>query len=122
MMIQAMKDQLGILTLAMKQVGISRQTHYNWMKSDEKYAQAMSEVPEMVVDFAENALFKLMQDKNPAAIIFFLKTKARHRGYIERTDHDIAPQTHTLKIISPNDSIQLGPKPETAPSVPDTKG
>lgn len=86
LMIQALKDQLGNISLACKQIGISRRTHYEWIDSDPLYKQAYEEIDEFVIDFAENALFKLIQDKNPTAIIFFLKCKAKHKGYVEKQE------------------------------------
>ena len=38
------------------------------------------------MDFAETHLHKLIQEGNPAATIFFLKTKGKRRGYVETQD------------------------------------
>lgn len=82
-MVEAMKGQLGIVSLACQEVGISRQTHYKWLKEDKNYAELIAEVPETTLDFAEHALHKLINAGNVTAIIFFLKTQAKKRGYIE---------------------------------------
>jgi len=83
--LEALKEQLGVVTSAAKQTGISRMAHYKWMK-DPEYAEEVNKIDDLVLDFAENALFKLMQDKNTAAIIFFLKCKGKKRGYIEKPE------------------------------------
>jgi len=88
-MIVAMEKALGVVTTACKTVGISRQTHYNWLQ-DPDYAAAIEDVSEVAVDFAESHLHKLIKDGNPAATIFFLKTKGKNRGYVERQEIAVA--------------------------------
>ena len=88
-MIAAMEKALGVVTTACKTVGISRQTHYNWLQ-DPDYAAAIEDVSEVAVDFAESHLHKLIKEGNPAATIFFLKTKGKNRGYVERQEIAVA--------------------------------
>ena len=88
-MIQALERSLGIVSTACKTVGISRQTHYNWLE-DADYKQAVSEVGDVALDFAESHLHKLIKDGNPAATIFFLETKGKGRGYVERQEIAVA--------------------------------
>ena len=88
-MVAAMEKALGVVTTACKTVGISRQTHYNWLQ-DPDYAAAIEDVGEVAVDFAESHLHKLIKDGNPAATIFFLKTKGKGRGYVERQEIAVA--------------------------------
>ena len=86
LMYEALTSQLGVVTAAAKLVGIDRTTHYKWLKEDENYKQWIEELPEIALDFAENALFKLMKTGTPSSIIFYLKTKGKERGYIERQE------------------------------------
>ena len=88
-MIEALEKSLGVVSTACKAMGISRQTHYNWLK-DQEYKAAVEELSEVAVDFAESHLHKLIRDGNPAATIFFLKTKGKGRGYIERQEIAVA--------------------------------
>jgi predicted DNA-binding transcriptional regulator AlpA len=88
-MIQALEKSLGIVTSACKVVGISRQTHYNWMEDDE-YKAAVMELGDVALDFAESKLHKLIDQGNPAATIFYLKTKGKERGYVERQEIAVA--------------------------------
>ena len=85
-MFESLKKELGIITAACNSTGLSRQTHYRWLKEDENYKIWIDTVPDVCLDFAENALFKLIQDRNVAATIFYLKTKGKKRGYIERPE------------------------------------
>lgn len=85
-MFEALCSSLGNITAATERVGISRQTHYNWLEEDSEYAQAMSEVEDRQIDFYETALHGLIKDKNATAVIFALKTKGKKRGYIEKQE------------------------------------
>ena len=87
-MIDAMEKSLGIVTTACKIVGISRWLHYDWMKTDPEYKSNIEDVSEIVIDFAESQLHKRMREGSDAATIFFLKCRARNRGYIEKQEMD----------------------------------
>ena len=87
-MIDAMSKTLGIVTSACKAVGITRQTHYRWMKEDQEYKAQIEELDNVALDFAESSLHKQIKDGNTAATIFYLKTKGKRRGYVERQEVD----------------------------------
>jgi Transcriptional regulator containing PAS, AAA-type ATPase, and DNA-binding domains len=89
-MLEALEKSLGVITQACKMVGVHRSTHYEWLKTDEEYKTAVEELSEVAIDFAESHLHKLIKDGNPAATIFFLKTKGKGRGYIERQEIAVA--------------------------------
>ena len=88
-MIQALEKSIGVVTTACKSVGISRDTHYRWMKEDEQYANQVQELSDVALDFAESSLHRQIQSGSTAATIFFLKCKGRNRGYIEKQDIDL---------------------------------
>jgi hypothetical protein len=87
-MIEALEKSLGVVTTACKQVGIARQTHYNWLKEDQQYKEAVDEISDVALDFAESKLHKQIGSDDTTAIIFYLKTKGKKRGYIERQEID----------------------------------
>lgn len=82
-MIGAMHQTLGNISASTRAVGISRATHYKWMKDNEKYRLSIEEAIEIDLDFSEAALRKRIQGGDTTAIIFHLKTKGKHRGYVE---------------------------------------
>jgi Bacterial regulatory protein, Fis family len=88
-MIDAMEKSLGVVTTAAKLVGITRQIHYTWLLRDPKYKAAIEEIGEVALDFAESQLHKQIGQGEVASTIFYLKTKGKKRGYIERTETDI---------------------------------
>ena len=86
LMLQALQKTLGVVTPACKSSGVPSSTYYDWTNSDEDFKKAVDEMPALALDFAESKLHSLIQDKNPTAIIFFLKTKGKHRGYVEKQE------------------------------------
>ena len=82
-MLQALEKALGIVTIAAKEVGINRSTHYEWLKTDPEYKQAVEDLDDIVIDFGESQLHKQVKEGNTTATIFLLKTKGKKRGYIE---------------------------------------
>ena len=84
--LEALERSLGIVSTACEKAGINRSTHYDWLKSDPEYKEAVRLIEERTIDFAESHLHALIKDKNPAAVIFFLKTKGKARGYVERQE------------------------------------
>jgi hypothetical protein len=88
-MLEALEKSLGIVSTACKMVDVGRTTHYQWMKDDPEYKKAVDSIQGGVLDFAESHLYKLVKEGNPAATIFFLKTKGKKRGYIERQEIEV---------------------------------
>jgi len=84
--LEVLEKKMGIVSQATKAMGLDRTTPYRWMREDEDFKDAVSEVQNVVLDFAEGKLYELVQDKNPTAVIFLLKTKGKNRDYIERTE------------------------------------
>ncbi len=84
-MLAALTKTFGIVTTACKIVQIERSTHYDWLKSDPKYAEEVKELDNVSFDFVESKLYKNIDKCDTASIIFFLKTKGRKRGYFEDT-------------------------------------
>lgn len=103
-MIQALTSSLGNVTEAAEKIGIRRETHYAWMKEDEEYKAAVDSLKNVALDFAESQLKKLMEGAerqalthdgevvtikdapNTSAVIFYLKTQGKQRGYVERQE------------------------------------
>ena len=88
LMIEALMAKLGIVAAACKAVKMSRETHYHWLKIDANYKQWVDELPDLTLDFVENALLKNIKKGNVVAQIFYLKTKGKKRGYIEKQEID----------------------------------
>lgn len=86
LMIEALTKTLGVVTSAAKIVGMERKTHYDWMREDPAYAAAVESIGDVAIDFAESQLHKSIKNGSDTATIFYLKTKGKKRGYIERSE------------------------------------
>lgn len=86
LMLEALRKSLGIVTTACKEVGIDRSTHYEWLKTDSDYKAKVEALDDVVLDFAESKLHQSINNGSDTATIFFLKTKGKKRGYIEKQE------------------------------------
>ena len=97
-MLQALENSLGVVTVACKQSDTPRSTYYKWLKEDEEFAKSVKEIENIALDFAESQLHSQMKDGNTSATIFYLKTKGKKRGYIERSELDLSSGDEPIKI------------------------
>ena len=97
-MLQALENSLGVVTVACKQSDTPRSTYYKWLKEDEQFAKDVKEIENIALDFAESQLHTQMKDGNTSATIFYLKTKGKRRGYIERSELDLTSGDEPIKI------------------------
>jgi len=82
----ALEASLGVVTTACKKAQIDRTTFYRYLKEDAEFARQVKELENVALDFAESSLHKQIQAGVPASTIFYLKTKGKERGYIERQE------------------------------------
>ncbi len=101
-MLQALEQSLGVVTVACKKADIPRSTFYKWINEDEEFAKQVREIENIALDFAESQLHKQISENSTAATIFYLKTKGKKRGYIERqeiTGAEGMPTNFQIEII-----------------------
>ena len=84
--LEALEKSLGVVTTACKKVGIGRTTFYEWMKEDEEFRNQVDDIQNIALDYAESQLHKQIGEGSTSATIFYLKTKGKSRGYIERQE------------------------------------
>ena len=72
-MIEALTKTLGNVSEACIQVGMSRNTHYEWVKDDPEYAEAVENIDVRCHEFVESKLKEQIKKGNMTAIIFYLK-------------------------------------------------
>lgn len=85
-LLEALERSLGIVTPACKEVGISRNTFYTYYREDEVFKAAVDDINEITLDFAENQLLKKIKEGSERSILFYMKYKARKRGYSDSID------------------------------------
>ena len=101
-LLEALKKSLGIVTNACERVGVGRTTYYEWYNNDEDFRNKVDDLQNVALDFAESQLHKQIAKQSTAATIFYLKTKGKKRGYIERqeiTGADGMPTNFQIEII-----------------------
>lgn len=76
----------GIISEIAKRCGVNRNTITNYAKDNPEIQAAIEQETDTFCDVAENSLLTLVREKNVSAVIFYLKTKGRHRGYTERME------------------------------------
>jgi len=84
--IKAIENSGGYVSLIADRVGCHISTVYEWKEKDGDIAEAIRREKIRQVDFAEGKLQSLIKKENPTAIIFYLKTQGKDRGYVERQE------------------------------------
>jgi predicted DNA-binding transcriptional regulator AlpA len=84
--LEAFEKNAALIQQTCKKVGIDRGTFYNWKKDNEEFAKKVEDIEEGLIDFAESKLYENIKAGESAAIFFFLKCKAKKRGYVERQE------------------------------------
>ncbi len=96
--LETLEKSLGVVTVACKQADVPRSTYYKWLNEDENFAKAVKDIENIALDFGESQLHKQIGDGNTSATIFFLKTKGKKRGYVERSELDLTSGDEPIKI------------------------
>ena len=96
------KKAFANISAACEKAKISRQTFYNWRKEDDNFNEKIEEISEGLIDFAESILHNNIRNGRTAELIFFLKTKAKKRGYTEQViiSEDSLPSGFELTDIT----------------------
>jgi hypothetical protein len=87
-MIGAIEEARGNVSLAASKLGIGRSTFYRYLKKYITAQDKLSEVREKRTDYVEDMLMGAIDKGNVTAMIFYLKTQAKDRGYIEREQRE----------------------------------
>ena len=77
------KANAGNLALTAEALGIDRSTLWQWRKQFPELENMLNDYDESLGDLAESKLMMAINEGNLTAIIFYLKTKHKGRGYIE---------------------------------------
>lgn len=96
----------GNVTEVAKALGVSRTAIYKRINNSERLQIALEEARQSLVDLAETKLRQLINEGNPAAVFFTLKTIGQDRGYIEQRHVDLTTGGQPIKGyvgISPDD-------------------
>ena len=104
-LLAALEQSLGVVTVACREAHIPRSTYYKWLNEDREFADQVADIENVALDFAESKLHNQISDNNTSATIFYLKTKGKNRGYVERqeiTGAEGMPTNFQIEIIGSN--------------------
>ena len=82
---KAIVKAFGNLSIAAKSLQVDRHTIYKWIE-EEGLEQAVIDGRNSRIDFVESKLDQKIDGGDTTAIIFFLKTQGKSRGYVERQE------------------------------------
>ena len=89
-LLKALQETQGLIYHACKKAGnISRSTYYRYVREDPEFAKAVEDIKEAQVDYVEGQLIKNISKGKETSIIFYLKSKAKNRGYTEKSLLDV---------------------------------
>lgn len=107
---QAIIKAHGILTGAAQALGCTRQTVDNYIKKYKTVRDAYAQATEITLDFVETEFLKKIRSGDTTAMIFYLKTRGKHRGYIERQELTGADGKElTVRIVYDDTDINSSP-------------
>ena len=96
--IEALRNNLGHISNSCIAANISRKTYYRWLDDDKDFKEDTEHIQESLLDLAECKLLENIENNENTAIIFYLKTKGKKRGYIEKQE---------LEVVKPIDDVEL---------------
>ena len=90
-----LENSRGLVMTACRKADISRNTINRWRHSDPEFNERCQDVEEGEGDKVEFSLKKLLDADDLTAIMFYCKTKLKHRGYSERDN--VGDDSQTVK-------------------------
>lgn len=101
--LQELANANGFIMTACDNTGVSRTTIFRWRNSDPEFDSAVQDVEERQGDKIEGYYHEHLEARDLTAILFYLKTKLKKRGYSERDnvgDDSQPPKERKSKILS----------------------
>ena len=88
-MLEALKHSMAIVTPALEMIGLPRSVYYNWLKTDPGFREEVANIEESRYDFVETKMMNRINEGSDTMLIWYSKTKMKHRGFIERTEVEV---------------------------------
>lgn len=96
--LEALQNNAGNITKACEDAGFAVSSFYNWKNTDEEFRKAVEEIDNVQFAFVEGKLLELVDNLNPTAVIFYLKTKGKDRGYKETSEVKLDTKEFEIKV------------------------
>ena len=88
-----------------EKVGMSRRNFYYWMERNPKFREAIEDAEESNIDMVETKLKQAILNNDMTAIIFFLKTMGKKRGYVEQIEQKVEVNPFQQLMMSLPDDV-----------------
>lgn len=98
--IKAIRDHHGIVSVVADALGVDRSAVYKMRDRHPTVATALEEARERMTDTVESKLLQRIDAGDTTAIIFYLKTQGKARGYVERQELDVTSGGEKLKALT----------------------
>lgn len=85
-LIPAIEEANGNLSLVARRLNVDRSTVYKFIADKTTIQQALKDAREKMIDNVESTLYSKALGGDTTAMIFFLKTQGKSRGYVERQE------------------------------------
>lgn len=95
---QALESGGGFLSVAAETLGCTRKTIYNYLDKYPQLKEVCEDIRERYLDLGESELIKKIKKGSTPELIFFLKTRGKGRGYVEKQELDISSGNEPIKI------------------------
>ena len=110
--ITALQQSGGIMAHAARKLGLERSTLHKRIHENPKLMESLEAAKERNLDLAESKLMQAINDRELTAIIFYLKTQGKRRGYIERHEFDHidmpAPIEISIQVVDEDGLVVSG--------------
>jgi len=83
------------ISVGCEKFGICRMTYYRWLE-DERFAQAIKDIKDERIDYAESKLMINISKEKESSIFYFLNNQGRHRGYGDKLEISHSGASPTL--------------------------
>lgn len=96
--LKAIPDSDGLILNIAKKAKLDRSSVHNYINEFPEVAAAVEDAKEKLYDRVESKLFKKIKAGDTTAIIFFAKTRMKHRGYVERQEIEF-PKDVKIRVV-----------------------
>ena len=97
--IEALTATRGLVSEAATRLGCQRQTIYNAIERHPEIDEVVNGERELMLDKAELKLGEAVENGQPWAILFYLKTQGRERGYSEKRERGVEDKLTLEQIL-----------------------
>jgi hypothetical protein len=108
--LEVAEEHYGLIDASRKAVGLTRHYYDQWIHNDSEFKAAVGELGAKSIKKVEAKLFKLIEEDNLTAVIFYLKTKAGYREtqYVKQETTFTKPIE--INVVTPSEYIERTPE------------